>query len=211
MDDPHHGAPVLRMGLELEKAHAAVVLLHGRGGSAEDMLVLARGMYDGRIAYLAPQANGNTWYPRSFLSPIEQNEPWLSSALSTVSSAVDSCIASGVPREKIVLCGFSQGACLASEFAVRHPAHYGALVAFTGGLIGPPDVDLHHRGSLAGTVALFSSGDPDPYVPWSRVEESARELERMGADVELMRHSNRPHAVIPEELDAARTLIFALI
>jgi phospholipase/carboxylesterase len=211
MDDLHQGAPVFRIGSKLEKARAAMVLLHGRGGSAEDMLGLAREMYDGRITYLAPQANGNTWYPSSFLAPIEQNEPWLSSALATVNSAVESCIASGVPREKIVLCGFSQGACLASEFAARHPAHYGALVAFTGGLIGPPEADLHHRGSLAGTAALFSCGDPDPYVPWSRVEESARELERMGAEVQLMRHLNRPHTVIPAELDAARALIFALL
>lgn len=211
MDDPHREARVLRLGAELEAARAAVVLLHGRGGSAEDMLGLAHEMYDGRIAYLAPQAEGNTWYPSSFLAPLEQNEPWLTSALLKVNSVVESCRAAGVSREKIAVCGFSQGACLTSEFAARHPARYGALIAFTGGLIGPVDADLHHGGSLAGTPALFTSGDPDPYIPWARVEDSARELQRMGAEVQLMRHLNKPHSVLRVEIDAAGALILALL
>jgi phospholipase/carboxylesterase len=105
----------------------------------------------------------------------------------------------------------AQGACLATEFIARHPTHYGAIIAFTGGLVGPSDLDLQHEGSLAGTQALFSSGDPDPHVPWSRVEASARELKRMGARVELMRHAGRPHTILTKELEAARSLIFSLL
>jgi phospholipase/carboxylesterase len=120
-------------------------------------------------------------------------------------------VAAGILRSSVVVCGFSQGACLATESIARHPAHYGALIAFTGGLVGPSDLDLRHDGSLAGTRALFSSGDPDPHVPWSRVEASAREVERMGAQVELMRYSGRSHTVIDEELKAARSLIFSLL
>jgi phospholipase/carboxylesterase len=211
MTDPHRRTPVSRLGVDLANARCAVVLLHGRGGTADDILNLAREMYDERVAYLAPQAAGNTWYPYSFLAPIEQNEPWLSSALAKVASVVESCTSAGLSLPKIALCGFSQGACLATEFVARYPARYGCLVALTGGLIGPPGSDLHHEGSLAGMPALFSSGDPDPHVPWSRVEASARQLERMGAEVQLMRHPGRPHSILPTEVSAAKILISSLL
>lgn len=210
MNDPHRNMPLARVGPEPAAAHGAVVLLHGRGASSEDILGLAREMHRAEVVYLAPQAANKTWYPYSFLAPLEQNEPWLSSALSKVASVVDLCVTSGIPREKIVLCGFSQGACLATEFVGRHPAHYGALVAFTGGLIGPEGSDLHHAGSLDGMPALFSSGDPDPHVPWSRVEESAQEFERMGAQVQLSRYANRPHTISEPEIRAASQLLFSL-
>jgi predicted esterase len=189
MPDPHANMPVAYAGHDLKGARCAVMLLHGRGSSAEDILRLAESFYDEQIAFLAPQAENNTWYPYSFLAPIEQNEPWLSSAIARVESLIQHCVAAGIQRSRIVVCGFSQGACLAAESIARRPAHYGALIAFTGGLVGPSDLELKHDGSLAGTRVLFSSGDPDPHVPWSRVEASARELERMGARVELMRHT----------------------
>lgn len=211
MVDPHRDTPVFRTGCLLAQAQLAVVLLHGRGGSAQDILTLADDMYDERIAYLAPQAADHTWYPYSFLAPIEQNEPWLSSAIAKVESVVEDCTIAGVPQSKIVVCGFSQGACLATEFIARHPSRYGALIAFTGGLIGPPGSDLHHEGSLDGMPALFSSGDPDPHVPWSRVKESAHELERMGAIVQLMRHPGRPHSISKAELDNARSIVLHLL
>jgi phospholipase/carboxylesterase len=211
MNDPHRNDPVARLGSGLAQAKAAVVLLHGRGGSAQDILGLAQEMYSEQIAYLAPQAADHTWYPYSFLAPIAQNEPWLSSAIAKVASIVQECIAAGVPHEKIAVCGFSQGACLATEFVARHPARYGALIAFTGGLIGPPGSDLHHAGSLAGMPVLLSSGDPDPHVPWVRVEESARELERMGAEVKLMKHPGRPHTILEVEVRAARSIILGLL
>ena len=211
MTDPHGDTPVVPYGCDLKYAQAAVVLLHGRGASAQDILSLADRFYDDRIAYLAPQAAGNSWYPYSFLAPIQQNEPWLSSALSKVQQIVTACGAAGVVQSRVAVCGFSQGACLATEFVARHAANYGALVAFTGGLIGPLDQNLHHDGSLVGVHALFSSGDPDPHVPWARVEASAKEYRRMGARVQLNRYPGRPHTIFEEELDTARPLIFSLL
>jgi phospholipase/carboxylesterase len=211
MSDPHADMPVALAGHDLKGARCAVILLHGRGSSAEDILGLAETFYDERIAFLAPQAANHTWYPCSFLAPIKNNEPWLSSAIARVESLIQNCMASGIQRCRIGVCGFSQGACLATEFIAQHPAHYGALIAFTGGLVGPSDFELRHDGSLAGTRALFSSGDPDFHVPWSRVEASVRELERMGAQVELLHHPGRPHTILDKELKVARSLIFSLL
>ncbi len=207
MKDPHRDQPVRGFGAALDQATAVVILLHGRGASAEDILGLAGEMYDERVAYLAPQAAGHRWYPSSFMAPIEENEPWLSSALAKVAAIVQSAVDAGVPRERILICGFSQGACLGTEFVARHPARYGALVAFTGGLIGPPDADLRHPGNLGGMPALFSSGDPDPHVPWSRVLESAKQFTNMGAEVRTQRHAGRPHTVLPQEIKSARELL----
>lgn len=211
MLDPHADTPIAYAGHDLQGAGCAVILLHGRGSSAEDILGLADAFYDERISFLAPQAANNTWYPNSFLAPIEQNEPWLSSAIAKVAGLIQNCVTAGVMLNRVVLCGFSQGACLASEFVARHPTHYGALIAFTGGLLGPSDLEIRHEGSLAGTAALLSSGDPDPHVPWSRVEASAIELERMGARVDLMRHPGRPHTILDQELEAGRSLIQSLL
>ena len=204
---PHANQQVLHAGAPLTEAKGAVVLLHGRGGSGEDILSLAQPLYREGLAYLAPQAAGHTWYPNSFLAPREANEPWLSSALTKVGSLVAEIETAGIPRDRIVVAGFSQGACLATEFVASNPARYAGLIAFTGGLIGPPDANLHHEGSLAGTPALFLSGDPDPHVPWQRVQASAAELERMGASVTARRYPGRPHTVTAEELDLALTLI----
>jgi phospholipase/carboxylesterase len=208
VSDPHRDQPVLTLGAELTEATAAVILLHGRGASAEDILGLATEMYDERFAYLAPQAAGNAWYPNSFLAPLEENEPWLSSALAKVGTIVQQAVAAGLSHDRIFVCGFSQGACLSSEFVARNPARYGGLIAFTGGLIGPPDADLRHEGNLGGMPALFSSGDPDPHVPWSRVLESAEQFTGMGANVKTQRYPGRPHTVLSEEIKSARDLIF---
>ena len=159
------------------------------------------------MAYLAPQAAGHTWYPLSFLAPREQNEPWLTSALSRVEQVVRSLEGAGLTREQIVLCGFSQGACLATEFVASHPARYAGVIAFTGGLVGPPESDLHHPGALAGTPVLLSSGDPDPHVPWLRVQQTADELSRMGAHVTTRRYPGRPHTVSAEEIREAGVLL----
>jgi phospholipase/carboxylesterase len=208
VSDPHRDQPVVTLGAGLSQAAAAVILLHGRGASADDILGLATEMYDERLAYLAPQAAGNAWYPYSFMAPIEQNEPWLSSALAKVGSIVQQAVAAGLSRDLIFVCGFSQGACLSSEFVARNPARYGGLIALTGGLIGPPEADLHHDGDLGGMPALLSSGDPDPHVPWSRVLESAQQFTAMGAAVQTQRYPGRPHTVFPQEIKSARDLIF---
>ena len=211
MTDPHGNQPVLTAGASLKNASTVVILLHGRGASAEDIMGLAGEMYDERIAYLAPQAAENRWYPYSFLAPIAQNEPALSSALKKVGSLVESALQAGMAQERVFFCGFSQGACLSSEFVARNPARYGGLIALTGGLIGPPDADLHHPGNLAGMPALLSSGDPDPHVPWERVEATAQQLTAMGAVVKLQRLPGRPHTVLPQEIKAARELIFSTL
>jgi phospholipase/carboxylesterase len=205
--DPHKEGRVHRFGAPLEEAAGAVILLHGRGGSAEDILSLAEAMYNPRLAYLAPQAAGSTWYPNSFLAPRESNEPWLSSALRKVESVLELAIAAGIPRERVVIGGFSQGACLSTEFVATHPARYAGLIALTGGLIGPLGSDVSHTGDLEGMPAFFGSGDPDPHVPWSRVQESADVLTAMGAKVTVRRYPGRPHTVSQEELEFGRRLL----
>lgn len=206
--DPHAAGAVLQAGAALTAADLAVILLHGRGGSAEDILELGSALHLPHVAYLAPQAIGHTWYPLSFLAPRNANEPYLSSALAKVESVVRSVEQSGFGRERIVVAGFSQGGCLATEFVASHPARYGGLIAFTGGLIGPPgSLQSSRSGELAGTPALLSSGDPDPHVPWARVEESAAILSAMGAAVTTKRYPRRPHTVMPEELEIARHLL----
>jgi phospholipase/carboxylesterase len=212
-DDPHAGSPVLHSGVALEQASHALILLHGRGASAEDILTLggalASKLTTPELALIAPQAADSSWYPYSFLAPRAQNEPWLSSALRLVGSLVEGCMAHGIGAERVAICAFSQGACLATEFVASNPRRYGALIAYTGGLIGPPGSDLRHSGSLEGMPALFSSGDPDPHVPWQRVEESAAVLREMGAKVEVMRHEGRPHTVAPSEIRAAQAMLQA--
>jgi phospholipase/carboxylesterase len=204
---PHTSDEVLQRGEPLRTAKSALVLLHGRGGSAEDIISLGAAFALSQVALLAPQAADHTWYPNSFLAPIPSNEPWLSSAVQLVTSIVEGCIRAGVPPERVALLGFSQGACLACEVVARHPRRYGALIAFTGGLIGPLGMNLQHDGSLSGTPILLSSGDPDPHVPWSRVEETAQQFGLMGGEVQLQRYPGRPHTVLREELEAAGNLI----
>jgi phospholipase/carboxylesterase len=197
----------MTFGRPLAEASGAVILLHGRGGSAEDILSLANEFCLPELAYLAPEAPGNSWYPNSFLAPRAQNEPWLTSSLHKVEATLQMAHDAGISSERIVIGGFSQGACLATEFVASHPRRYAGLIAFTGGLIGPPGADLTHTGNLAGTPAFFGSGDPDPHVPWQRVEQSAQILAAMGAEVTLRHYKNRPHTISPEELDFAKRLI----
>jgi phospholipase/carboxylesterase len=198
---------IRQFGKPLNEAAGAVILLHGRGGSAEDILSLAADLYHPELAYLAPQAAGNSWYPNSFLAPRAQNEPWLTAALRTVETTLLMANDAGISPDRVVIGGFSQGACLATEFVATHPRRYAGLIALTGGLIGPPGADLTHEGELAGTPAFFGSGDPDPHVPWKRVEESAKILAGMGAVVTTRRYPNRPHTVSAEEIDLARRLV----
>lgn len=205
--DPHRDQPVRHFGEPLDRARGAVILLHGRGGSAEDILSLAQPLYHPQLAYLAPQAAGHTWYPNSFLAPIEQNQPWLDSALRKIEATVKLATDAGIAADRILLCGFSQGACLATEFVASHPHRYAGHIAFTGGLIGPPGIDLTHQGSLAGTPAFFGSGDPDPHVPFERVQQSAAVFTAMGATVTVRRYPGRPHTITPEELEFGRRLV----
>jgi len=202
---------LLRRGHELAGAAGAMILLHGRGGSAEDIIGLAAAFDFPGVAYLAPEAAGHAWYPYSFLSPLEQNQPALTTALERVAQVVDDVTRAGIPREKLVIAGFSQGACLASEFVARNPAHYGGLIAFTGGLIGPPGTKFQYAGSIEGTRAFLGSGDPDAHVPWQRVQETADILGGMGAEVTLQRYPGMPHTVSREEIEQAKKLLAAVL
>jgi phospholipase/carboxylesterase len=210
MDDPHGTHAIVTAGVPLASAEGAIVVLHGRGSSAETILGLGEAVVPEGWAILAPQAAGGTWYPYSFLAPREQNEPYLTSALERVETTCQIAYASGLPAKRVVVAGFSQGACLATEFVGRNPRAYGALIAFTGGLIGPPGATLSLSGDLAGMAALFTSGDPDPHVPWERVEESAALFESMGARVTLRRWPGRAHTITAEEIKIARDLLASL-
>jgi phospholipase/carboxylesterase len=212
MKTAHYESPPLKQaGAPIERAVGAVILLHGRGGSAEDILALGSALTDNRLALLAPQAPGHTWYPYSFLAPRNQNEPYLSSALRQVEGALEWATSHGLNASQIAFCGFSQGACLATEFLARHPQRYAGLLAFTGGLIGPLDEPISLSGDLAGTPILLSSGDPDPHVPWKRVEQSGELLSGIGGKVTMHRYPNRPHTVLPEEVEQGRKLLSALL
>jgi predicted esterase len=206
-DDPHANQSLMRAGPLPEHADATLVLLHGRGGTAEGMVSLFNRLGLSTVAALAPQAANHTWYPHTFLAPIEDNEPFLSSALKRVESIVSELAASGIKSSQIALLGFSQGACLATEFVARHPRFYGAVIAFTGGLIGPLGTPRNYSGSLEGTPIYLGTSDPDPHVPFTRVQETEAVLSAMGAKVELRRFPEMPHTINQEELDAARDML----
>jgi predicted esterase len=205
--DPHAHQSLLSDGPSVKTADAVLVLLHGRGATAESVLSLYAALNLPTIAAVAPQAAGNTWYPHSFLAPIEANQPFLDSALRRVEAIVGGLIARGIPSERIALLGFSQGACLTSEYVARQPRRYGGLIALTGGLIGPPGTRRDYEGSLDGMPAFLGSGDPDPHVPFDRVEETAAVFKKMGAEVDLRRYPNMPHTINDDEFSAARSLL----
>lgn len=207
--NPHWGQPVLAAGEPLATAAAAAVLLHGRGAPAESILSLIPDIGQPGFAYLAPQAQGHTWYPHSFLRPVAQNEPRLSSALAAVEAVLAHIEAAGVSAEKVILLGFSQGACLALEYAARNARRYGGVVGFSGGLIG---ASLRpYSGSLERTPVFLGSGDPDAHVPASRVSESAEVLTRMGAAVTKRLYPGIGHTIIQDELDTVKAMLAALV
>jgi len=207
---PHRGRPVLAAGRPLGEADAAMILVHGRGGSAADMLGLAAELHRPELAYLAPQAAGNTWYPYSFLAPLEQNEPGLSSGLEVLADLVAHLHQAGIPAERIVLLGFSQGACLSLEFAARNARRWGGVVALSGGLIGPLGTPRSYAGSFDGAPVFLGCSDRDPHIPKERVDESATVCERMGAVVTERIYPGLGHTVNEDELDFVRELVAPL-
>lgn len=207
MLSPHENQPILRAGRPLAEAQAALILVHGRGATAASILELADYLPHPAMAYLAPQAAGNTWYPYSFLMPMEQNEPHLSSALARLASLLDEVERAGIPAERVVLAGFSQGACLASEFVARHAQRYGGLLVFSGGLIGPPGTPRAYEGTLAGTPVFLGCSDVDPHIPLARVNETAEVLARLGAAVDKRIYPRFGHTINQDEIDAAAALV----
>jgi predicted esterase len=208
---PHQTQRVFHAGQPLDRAAAAMVLVHGRGGTAQGILSLAEEVAHPGFAYLAPQAAGNSWYPLSFLAPIERNEPHLSSALAALTAVLEDLGEAGIPPEQILLLGFSQGACLALEFAARHAHRFGGVVGLSGGLIGPPGTPRDYGGSLGGTPVFLGCSDPDPHIPKERVVESAGVLQHLGADVTVRLYPNLGHTVNQDELDAVRTIMDRMV
>lgn len=208
--DPHRDQPVLHAGAELSEAHAVVVLLHGRGATAEGILGLAGAFGVDDVAYLAPQAATSQWYPRRFLEPVETNEPWLTSALTKVGLVVDYARDAGFDHDRIVIGGFSQGACLAVEVLGRNARRWGGGFAFSGGLIGAElDPDTYGE-DLAGTPIFFGCSDQDAHIPEARVHDSAELLEARGAAVDVRIYPGMPHTVNEDEVAAVRELLRGL-
>jgi predicted esterase len=205
-EHPHDRQPVLTLGPAVADARLTVICVHGRGASAEDILGLARALRLTDVAFVAPQAAGHTWYPYSFLSPVERNEPGLSSALRVLGDLVSSFEAQDIGSDRVGLLGFSQGACLSLEFAARHARRYAGIAGLSGGLIGPPDTPRAYPGSLQGTPVFLACSDVDAHIPVERVHDTTAVLRRMGADVDERIYPGMGHLVNEDELEAVRTM-----
>lgn len=222
-DDPHGDEPLVTGGTPLDDADAALVLVHGRGATARSVVDLGEQLADGRdVAVLAPAAAGNTWYPNSFLSPVADNEPGRTSGLRAVGAAVDRAVDAGIGRERVLVGGFSQGACLASEFVARNPTRYGGLAVFSGGLIGESiDVDDYlgdaaadgaesadaDEGPLDGTPAFVGCSDTDPHIPEERVHETTAVLDALGGDVDERIYPGMGHGINDDEVAAVSAMV----
>lgn len=204
----HQGQPVFTIGAALNSARRAVIMLHGRGADASSILSLVPAIDPGDVAYFAPQAANHTWYPYRFLEPIERNEPWLSSALQTIDEVIAQVSAALTP-DRIVLLGFSQGACLASEYVARHARRYAGLAVLSGGLIGPDDTPRNYPGSLAGTPVFIGCSDVDPHIPLARVQTTTDVLRQLGGTVTERIYPGLAHTVGADEIDQVRQMLAA--
>jgi predicted esterase len=203
----HRGQPVLFAGETLARARAAMLMVHGRGARAQDILSLVDQFAQPDFAYLAPQAAGSTWYPNRFLVPLEENEPWLSSALEFVGDVLEQIVAAGVTFEHTILLGFSQGACLTLEFAARNARRYGGIVGLSGALIGPDATPRHYPGSLAGTPVFLGCSDTDFHVPKDRVDETADVMRTLSGDVTERLYPQMDHTINQDEVDFVRGIM----
>lgn len=204
---PHGGQPVLHAGAALDDAAGAVIMVHGRGATPANILDLVPRLARPQMAYFAPAAASRTWYPNSFLAEIASNEPGISSGLSVLASLVADIQTQGVPQSKIVLLGFSQGACLSAEFALRHPGRYGGVVIFSGGGIGPPGTTWTVNGTFDGTPIFLGCSDQDSHVPEARVRQTAAVLADAGADVTLRIYPGMGHLVNDDEIAFAQGML----
>lgn len=203
----HEDQPVLTAGAALQDASAAMIMVHGRGASARDILTLGDEFETDNVAFLAPQAAHNTWYPYSFLAPTTQNEPFLSSALDKLDALLAQLEEAGIAPQNTVLLGFSQGACLVTEYAARNPRTYGAIAGLSGGLIGAPGTPRNYGGSLDGATVFLGCSDVDPHIPVERVHETAQTFERMGASVTTRIYPGMAHTVNQDEIDFIQQLL----
>lgn len=203
-----HKKNIQTAGKSIQEAEKALIMIHGRGGDARDILGLASHLNVSEFALLAPEATNNTWYPYSFLVKPEQNEPWLSSALDLLKEAVDEATNNGIAAANIYFLGFSQGACLTLEFVTRNAQKFGGVAAFTGGLIGDKIYEENYSGNFNGTPIFIGTGNPDPHVPLERVKETVTILENMNAKVSLKVYDGRPHTISQEEIEEADRVVF---
>lgn len=208
---PHQDQEIVQRGLPLKSATAAMVMMHGRGASAHDIMTLADELEPEGFAFLAPQALGNSWYPYSFLAPLEDNEPGISSGIQRLSDLIEQIRVGGVAPEKTILLGFSQGACLSLEFAARNARRFGGLVGLSGGLIGPDGTPRDYDGSLQGTPVFLGCSDADFHIPRERVEHSAGMLERLDGRVTMRLYRGMGHTVNQDEIDVVNEMMRALL
>ena len=209
--DPHVGQPVLTAGASLAEARGAMIMLHGRGANAADIIGLERVIDRPQIAYLAPDAAGHAWYPRAFMTPVAANEPYLTSAKNVVARLITEAGAAGIPSERIAILGFSQGACLGLEFAARNPRRYGAVLALSGGLIGERIAAEDYAGSLAGTPVFIGCSDVDPHIPLARVQESIVVMAHLGGDVTERIYPGMAHTIVADEVAHVQRLVDGML
>lgn len=203
-----HKKNIQTAGKSLQEANKVLIMIHGRGADARDILGIASHLNVQEYALFAPEATNNTWYPYSFMAQPQQNEPWLSSALNLLKETVHGAMEQGISANNIYFLGFSQGACLALEFVARNAERYGGVVALTGGLIGDKIDPDNYSGNFGGTPIFMGTGNPDPHVPIQRVRESANILEKMNAEVHLKVYDGKAHSVSQDEIEEANRLIF---
>jgi predicted esterase len=187
-----------------------MIMVHGRGASADDILSLSAELPHPAVAFLAPQAAGHAWYPRSFLSPLESNEPGISSGMAVLRDIVDQVMRTGIPSERIILLGFSQGACLALEYAARHARRYGGVAGLSGGLIGPEGTPREYGGSLEGTPVFLGCSVQDPHIPESRVRLTQEVFRTLGAEVTMRLYREPGHSVNEDEVELVRGMVRSL-
>ena len=203
-----HQKNIVTSGKPLTATSKVLIMLHGRGATARDILSLASHLNVKDFSIFAPQATNNTWYPFAFLVPPSQNEPWLTSALSLVKELLDDLYSKGVSSDNIYFSGFSQGACLTLEFVTRNANKYGGVAVFTGGLIGDKIYRENYKGDFQGTPVFIGTSDPDPHVPVERVNETVNILREMNAMVTEKIYPNMGHTVSEDEIDVANKIVF---
>ena len=205
--DPHRGQPIIHRGPDPEAARLTAILVHGRNASASNILTIADELGLPDVAFLAPEASGHAWYPYSFLKPLDDNEPGLSSALGVLDALVADLQRRGIASGRIAMLGFSQGACLTLEYAARHARRYAAIVGFSGSVIGPDGTPRNHAGSMEDTPVFLGCSDVDPHVPLARVHETAALFRRLGAWVDERIYPGMGHLVSRDEIQAARSFL----
>lgn len=207
---PHRGQPILTAGESPETAQAAVIMVHGRGATAENILELVGELAQPGFFYVAPQAADDAWYPNRFTAPMESNEPYLSSALATLETILSQLASAGIGPERTIILGFSQGACLALEFVARHARRYGGMAGLSGGLIGPAGTPRDYTGSMAGTPVFLGCSDVDMHIPKERVHETAEVFRRLGGDVTERLYRGMGHTINQDEIAFVQEMMVAL-